>query len=44
MYKDFKLAQDLEELANTKNTEEKKKKLETLIVEDSEARIFEIIS
>ena len=43
-YKDFKLSHDLEELSTLKNINEKKKKLETLIEEDSEARIFEIIS
>lgn len=43
-YKDFKLSNDLEELSKMKEIDEKKKKLESLIENDSEARIFEIIS
>lgn len=42
--KDFKLSSDLEELANLKDTNEKKFKIDSLLEEKSEARIFEIIS
>lgn len=42
--KDFKLSKNLEELMTLKNVADKKIKLESLLEEDSEARIFEIIS
>ena len=42
--KDFKLSNDLEILKNLKDINEKKYKIDTLLEEKSEARIFEIIS
>lgn len=42
--KDFKLATDLETLKKLKDVNEKKFKIDTLLEEKSEARIFEIIS
>ena len=42
--KDFKLSSDLEKLRSLKNLEEKKFKIDSLLEEKSEARIFEIIS
>ena len=42
--KDFKLSSDLEILRNLENLNEKKFKIDSLLEEKSEARIFEIIS
>lgn len=42
--KDFKLSSDLEILRNLRNLNEKKFKIDSLLEEKSEARIFEIIS
>jgi len=42
--KDFKLSNDLEMLKSLKDVNEKKFKIDTLLEEKSEARIFEIIS
>lgn len=42
--KDFKLSKDLETLRNLKDLDEKKLKIDSLLEEKSEARIFEIIS
>lgn len=42
--KDFKLSTDLEELSKILNLESKKYKLDSLLEEKSEARVFEILS
>ena len=44
MLKDFKLSSDLENLKSLKTLGEKKFKIDSLLEENSEARIFEIIS